>query len=306
MKMSEKELSPSRKLAAKVVYEALKILKEKGGELPGRDVIEEVGKRVSFSDWENTRYEKTGYIRWQSILHFFTIDCQKAGYLIKKNGVWYLTPEGEEAIGKYDEVQLLESARQAYVKWKGEQPESVEQVEEGAESGACNTTKERDIAIDKMEQLALESIESAINEKGPYEFQDLVAALLHGMNYYTPFIAPKGKDGGIDIVAYRDPLGTTMPRIKVQVKHRQNTASVKEVRELIGVLSKDGDSGLFVSTGGFAPDAKAAANSSHSHIELVDLNRFITLWTEFYNKMSDDDKSLLPLRPVYFIAPTAS
>ena len=27
--------------------------------------------------------------------------------------------------------------------------------------------------------------------------------------YYTPFIAPKGKDGGVDIIAYRDPLGTT-------------------------------------------------------------------------------------------------
>lgn len=45
--------------------------------------------------------------------------------------------------------------------------------------------------------------------KEPYEFQDLVAALLRAMGYYTPFIAPKGKDGGVDIIAYRDPLGTT-------------------------------------------------------------------------------------------------
>jgi predicted Mrr-cat superfamily restriction endonuclease len=38
------------------------------------------------------------------------------------------------------------------------------------------------------------------------------------MGYHTPFISPKGKDGGIDIIAYQDPLGLKTPRIKVQVK----------------------------------------------------------------------------------------
>ena len=45
---------------------------------------------------------------------------------------------------------------------------------------------------------------SISSKKNPYEFQDLVAALLRAMGYYTPFIAPKGKDGGVDIIAYRD------------------------------------------------------------------------------------------------------
>lgn len=34
------------------------------------------------------------------------------------------------------------------------------------------------------------------------------------------YIAPKGKDAGVDIIAYRDPLGMASPRIKVQIKHR--------------------------------------------------------------------------------------
>jgi len=38
------------------------------------------------------------------------------------------------------------------------------------------------------------------------------------MGYHTPFIAPKGRDGGIDVEAYSDPLGTVAPRIIVQVK----------------------------------------------------------------------------------------
>ena len=52
------------------------------------------------------------------------------------------------------------------------------------------------------------------------------------MGYYTPFVAPQGKDGGIDVIAYRDPLGTVSPRIKIQIKHRDASASVQEIRQL--------------------------------------------------------------------------
>jgi restriction system protein len=60
---------------------------------------------------------------------------------------------------------------------------------------------------------------------------------------------------------------------------------------------------MFVSTSGFSPDARAAARGAHVHVELVDLNHFINLWQEFYDKLKDEDKSLLPLRPIYFLAP---
>jgi restriction system protein len=123
------------------------------------------------------------------------------------------------------------------------------------------------------------------------------------MGYYTPFVAPTGKDGGVDIIAYRDPLGTVSPRIKVQVKHRDQSASVHEIRQLMGLLQKDGDVGIFISSGGFTPDSKATARSSHVHVELIDLPRFIELWQEFYGKLSDEDKSMLPLTPIFFYAP---
>src|SRR3712207_7764782 len=63
---------------------------------------------------------------------------------------------------------------------------------------------------------------SHIASLGPYDFQNLVAELLRAMGYHVPHVSPPGPDGGIDIMAYRDPLGTTAPRIKVQVKHRQS------------------------------------------------------------------------------------
>lgn len=299
--MAKDKLSPSRELAAKVIFAALQILKEKGGEAPGREVLSEVEKRVTLDDWAKATYEKSGYIRWQSILHFFSIDCIKAGYLVKKKGVWYLTPEGETAL-KLGEVGLLNAATAAYRNWKNEnQPTEVAEDQDVNVEGQQG----QEATIQGIEQLAIEGLKKQINHKNAYEYQELVAALLRGMGYHTPFVAPKGKDGGIDVIAYRDPLGTITPRIKVQIKHRPETsAPVQEIRQLMGLLQKDGDVGMFVSSGGFTPDAKTTARSSHVHVELVDQDRFITLWQEFYPKLADEDKALLPLMPIYFYAPT--
>ena len=151
--------------------------------------------------------------------------------------------------------------------------------------------------------MAIEGLKKHVASKNAYEFQDLAAALLRGMGYYTPFVAPRGKDGGVDIQAYRDPLGTLSPRIKVQVKHRSTSATVQEVRQVLGLLQKDGDVGIFISTSGFTPDAVSAVRASHVHIEMIDLDRFIALWQEFYTKMNDEDKTLLPLHAIYFIEP---
>jgi restriction system protein len=70
----------------------------------------------------------------------------------------------------------------------------------------------------------------------------------------------------------------------------------------MGLLQKDGDVGLFISTGGFTPEAKKTAQSSHVHVELIDFERFISLWQDFYEKMEDEDRALLPLLPFYFYA----
>ena len=93
-----KKIGRSRGLAAKLIFAALQVLKEKGGELSSREVINEVEKRVDLDEWAKERYARTGYVRWHSILHFFTIDCIKAGFLIKKRGTWYLTPEGAQNV----------------------------------------------------------------------------------------------------------------------------------------------------------------------------------------------------------------
>src|SRR5688572_14996062 len=122
------------------------------------------------------------------------------------------------------------------------------------------------------------------------------------MGYYISFVASRGKDGGVDIIAYQDPLGIKTPRVKIQVKHKPTTPSpVDDIRKLMGVMNKDGDVGIVVSSGGFTSEAVFKGRDSHIHVELIDIERFIELWTEFYPKMSDEDKNKLPLQTIYFL-----
>ena len=145
-------------------------------------------------------------------------------------------------------------------------------------------------------------IRDHIKALNPYEFQDLVAALLRAMGYFTPFISPKGKDGGIDIIAYQDPLGAKSPRIKVQVKHRPEAAiAVDDIRGLTGLLNKDGDIGLFVTSGRFTSESERSSRDGHIHIKLIDGHALIDLWTEFYSSLTDEDKNRLPLKSISFL-----
>ena len=299
--MEKETLAPSRALGIKLVRAILNILKDTGGEMSRKDLIGAIEQQVQFTDWERSLLEKSGEPRWKAIFPFYSLTAMRIGYLIKNNGVWYITPEGGQALKIKSDIELAQTMRTAHKSWKAQQPSSKDEVDIEGETGP---EFKQLFVLDEIEQLAFESLENAINAKGPYEFQELVAALLRGMGYFTPFVAPRGKDGGIDVIAYGDPLGTRAPRIKVQVKHRENTASVKEVRELVGVLQKEGEVGIFVSSGGFGPDAKTAAVNSHVHIELIDLPRFINLWRDFYDKLEEADKTLLPLRGVYFHAPS--
>lgn len=305
MSQSLASLSPSKRSVAKNLYATFNILKEAGGQLPGREVIDRIREKNDLNDWEKEIYEKTGYVRWVAILHFYTIDAMKAGFLRKNKGIWYLTEEGEKAI-QLGPVKMLETASKLYRNWVTENKENKSKQENLKDVEPLelveNTTQSQKANLDLLEEQSMSGIKEFIRGKNAYEFQDIVAALLRAMGYHTPFISPKGKDGGLDIVAYSDPLGATSPRLKVQVKHRPDASvPVDDIRSLTGLLNKDGDIGLFVTSGYFTSEAERSARESHRHIKLLDIDNFIGLWQEFYPKMVDEDKNLMPLHAIYFL-----
>jgi len=278
---------------------ALKVILDNDGSYPSRLIMDEVAKRLDLSDYEKEVYQKTGYVRWQSMLHFNSITMVKAGWLKKHKGSWYITPEGEEAL-KLSPEEFYHKSSEKYHEWELSQTPAEEERQTAISDQQSLVT-----GYEQAESAAREAIKEQIKKMNPYEFQDLVAALFRGMGYYTPFIAPKGPDGGIDIIAYKDPVGAMPPRIRIQVKHRADSKVTRqEVAALNSDLQIEGCVGVLVSTGGFSTDATTEIRKvTNKHIEQIDLDAFVDLWEKFYDGILDDDKNLLRLERVYFLSP---
>ena len=170
---------------------------------------------------------------------------------------------------------------------KGESPDAGEAPEEQF------TELEQDIL-----EKATEFIKDQIQRLGPEQMEYLVAGLLRGMGYKTR-VSSYSKDKGRDIESSPDEFGFANPRIITEVKHRKGKIGAPAVRQLSGVL-KSGDCGLYVSTGGFSRDAYQEVEKSNVPLNLVDMDRLVSLIIQYYEKFDAEARSLLPLRRVYW------
>ncbi len=255
-----------------LVRAALQVLAEAPeGSLSAREVLNRVENRVKLSDRERTM-NNSGVLRWQTNLRFYSTDAVAAGWLVKRDGIWYITDEGRKSLS-LDPLTFIRTANKKYEESRQSAPATAKgtKAEEDIEGTGDEPTAVQQALLEQSQEAAYAEIEGYIRRMEPFLFQSFVAALLRGMGYYTPFIAPPGRDGGVDIIAYRDPIGSTAPRIKVQVKHREQKVTVNEVRELIGLLSSEGDRGLIASSSGMTADASREARQSSQHIEAISM-----------------------------------
>lgn len=162
------------------------------------------------------------------------------------------------------------------------EPEDTDEVEENE-------------IIEDLVSKALVMVQDKVDKLDPWQMQELVGGLLQAMDYNVQ-ISPKGPDGGIDVLAYKDAFGFEKPIIKVQVKHRKSSASAPEIQQLLGANPIDANC-LFVSTGGFTSHGEAVAK--HNSVRLIDLEELVNLFVKWYELMPIDVRALLPLQKMY-------
>ena len=284
-----------------------KILLEYPEGLPAKEIISRMPQVVPPTDFEKSDYPKhPGIQRYGKMIRFATIGPVKAGWLVKEKGKWYLTDEGRTAYSRHqDPEQFRRESSRLYNQWLDKQPkESAETADEfQAEIGTTEQAADASSTLEEAEETAWKEIEECIQAINPYDLQKLVAALLRAMGYHIAWISPPGPDKGLDILAHNDPLGTSAPRIKVQVKRRADKINVDGLRAFMALLGEQ-DVGIFVSTGGFTSDAQIEARTKETRkLTLIDLEKLIDLWIEHYDKVSESDKRLLPLKPIHYLAP---
>jgi restriction system protein len=178
-------------------------------------------------------YDGQSNPKYITAMNFKMIGFSKAGWIKKgspKSGYWTITESGIDEMKKNKNTDdLYKQVNKIYQDWK------KNQVTE-------NTLHQQTIET----EINVKSIRDKLISLDAYEFQDLTAGLLEGMGYFVDFNAPRGKDGGVDLVCYKDPLGAQIPRIKVQCKHRPDyKISRQDISQFAGVINND-EIGIFV------------------------------------------------------------
>ncbi|KAB0490158.1 restriction endonuclease [Pseudomonas vancouverensis] len=175
-------------------------------------------------------------------------------------------------------------------------------LEGKAPSPLVNDTDEVETEVEQLKDETVAQSHELIKDKIvallPDEMEELVASILRAMGYKAK-VSPKGPDRGVDVIASPDGLGLTQPRIKAEVKHRNGSMGAPAIRSFIGAL-REGDSGLFISTGGFTREARYEAERSSIQLTLVDLDDLADLIVSHYESIDLEGRALVPLVRIYW------
>ena len=278
------------------------LVKEPEG-MRAKDAIARLESDMALTEFERASFPNSpGTPRFPKIVRFATINSVKAGWLRKRGGTWTLTEDGEDALTAFpDPEKLFRESRRLYREWKASQPEPAEgsdAEERTGDQGLLAAT-----TLEEAEESARKQIFDYLATVNPYDFQDLVARLLEGMGYHIVWIAPKGRDGGLDLLAQRDPLGVEGPQIKGQVKRRPDSKTTEEELRSFLSLVEPSDVGMYISLGGFTADAAALARRTSRRVTLIDGEALLRLWVENFQKISEEGRQLLPIKAVHYLDP---
>lgn len=287
-----------RRLLCRVMQRIL----ESGGSMPfsvlRRELEDDLGKGFDIpADFRGHYDSNPRDPKWIVAIHSQAHRFDRAGFLKRESGVWSVTPEGEDALSKGDGfINKRKKPKEKIGKLAGKLADEDARIAKDAEKIAAKAN------LDDREGTERNDIRNHILSKSADSQygESLAAALLRALGYEAEQ-TQQSRDGGVDVIATIGELRVS--RIFVQVKNQQQPVGEKPMRELAGVLTdkSDTDAGLFISFSGFLPGPEGFAKRSNKQIELMDGFRFIDLWCKHYDKLSDKDKALLPLKPIYFL-----
>jgi restriction system protein len=215
-----------RKRRGELLRAVFDVLADHHDGIQARDALKEVENRLGLTEFEAANYPGSDTRRFEKTVRFQTINAVKAGWMAKRAGIWTPTQEGLAAHVKFtDPEQFLVEAQKLYRVWAAAQPQKESDEDDEQESALSDAS----LTLEEAEEKSWEQVREYLHTMDPYEFQQLVAGL-RGMGYSVTWMAPPGKDRGLDIVALGDPIGVDGHRIKVQVKREKSKTDAKTVK----------------------------------------------------------------------------
>jgi restriction system protein len=273
------------------------VVKEQPDGLAAKDAIAAVRERVDLDPSEIGAFDHTGQEKFPRLIRFATIPPVKAGWMVKQDGTWTVTDEGLKALDEHtDPATFYKQARQLYLAWKKANKAAAPSSDE-ADEEATEEEIDSAVSLEDDEDAARAEILDYIAKMPPYDFQTCCAELIRGLGHEVAWISPPGPDGGLDFVAFADPIGASGRRIKGQVKRQQSKQDVNDVGAFLSKLKGD-DVGVFIALGGFTKNAEMDARTDERRLSMLDAD-FVRLWIEHYERLDEEARALLRLRPIW-------
>ena len=152
----------------------------------------------------------------------------------------------------------------------------------------------------RVETYTRDFVADILQKMDPYRFEEFIAGVLTAMGYHADVTQQSG-DGGVDVIASRDPLRLTPPIIKVQCKRTVSPIGGPAVQGLLGTLAQGGNElALFVTLGGYTTEALHIGRTRHD-LRLITGNELIELVLEQYDDLAPEWRRQIPLRNVYAV-----
>lgn len=198
-----------------------------------------------------------------------------------RRGVWRLTAEGQSLLTEPPSRIDMNYLRKypAFVEWRtGRNVASSDDDSASVLSGdAMNTPEE---ALEKAARHLREALEAdllaRVREAPPSFLEQVVIDLLIKMGYgggdaAMGRVTGRSGDGGIDGTIKEDVLGLDEVYVQAKKYADNNTVGEPDLRSFAGAIDAAGTTkGVFVTTAGFTPAARAYVAKSPKRIVLID------------------------------------
>lgn len=186
--------------------------------------------------------------------------------------------------------------------------EDVEKVTADVERAAASFVSDDD-ALDEPRASRIERhtrdfvLEVLLERLSHRQFEEFSADLLRALGYQAR-VTSYSQDGGVDVIAHKDPLGVEPPLIKVQCKHTTSTIGSPDVQQLIGTRGT-GELLVFMTLGTYSREALGRERQVPG-LRLLSGEDIVTLVLENYAALPERWRSLLPLTPLLVVSDAAS
>jgi restriction system protein len=128
-----------------------------------KDALARLSEAITLTDYENGTYD-SGTRRLDKIVRFATIDCVKAGWLLKHKGHWLVSEAGERAYKDLpDPEAFYREAVRLYAAWRKSSPAPVS--EDAVSTAAEEPEKSASIMFEQAEEQAWGEIEAFLGAR---------------------------------------------------------------------------------------------------------------------------------------------